>query len=664
MTRRTKTILALASVFGIICLSLALFLIGRPGSDPTRGLIINADEWPPNTATASGASDAAKQFSNSSGNLLRSSEESRRKYQWLFKPPQQQEADAEVNRAKLLEKFDKEVREARRLYLAGETENAILKYRNSIDQFEYILEDTPPSHPLLKDLEERSSIFEEIATKILGPVASDIKEEDSPRVFHLMEKRRLARRGLALKKAGKIQPFDVSEALLNREYEVLNQLISLKEGAVQEPSLMNEDELRNELLEIRREIQKTSPNWILFRKGIPVTLAEIQNETLAPHELIMDFNLLTDRVLVGMISKEKAFYSQAPVYRTEIDKAVYNLQEKLREYSTGDQSTFMGHAWKEPCRRVYRHLIGKIPPLPRDKTTLLVIPDRSLWYNPFSLMLDTEDRPFGQDRLITMIPSADILKGTRLKVDKKSKTTPQNDLLIFESIPWVSEESLRETSSPEQSSKKSSTKLTEGEKIEKLILMNSVYPRPSDIVVKVQKIFKNFEVFVGPTATVNRFLEVKPRSEILAILAVPLGVKDTISGETQPKFFFSPDKTGERRFLVKDLFSVPMSNGLTLLPISWFEVKDPENSSGEGPLLLNLALLYSGSKLTLINYSDPNWGADQPFLSTVLKKMAAKESPSQAVADVPRELPAGMDSSFSGKPPSWSGWILLGDPGK
>ena len=662
--RRKNPILALASLSGFLCLSLTLLFIGGPVSCQAQGLTINTDEWPPSGAKASGAGDAATRFSNSSGRLLRSSEDSKHKYQWLFKQPQQQETDTEISRTRLLEKFDKEVREARRLYLAGEVENAVLKYRNAIDQFEYILEDTPPSHPLLKDLEERFSIFEEITTKILGPVSSDIKEEDSPRLFHLMEKRRLARRGLALKKAGAIQPFDVPEILSNREYDILNQLIGLKEERVEGPTQVNEDELRNELLGIRREIQKTAPNWMLFRKGIPVTLGEIQNETLAPHEMIMDFNLMTDRALVGMISKEKAIYSQAPVSRTEIDRAVHNLQEKLREYSTGDQSTFMGHAWKEPCRRVYRHLIGKIPALPKDKTTLLVIPDRSLWYIPFSLMLDSEDRPFGQDRLITMIPSADILKGVRFKVDKKPKNNPQNDLLVFESIPWVSEESLRETSSPEKSTKKSSSKLTEGEKIEKLILMNSVYPRPSDIVVGVQKIFKNFEVFVGPTATVDRFLESKPRSEILAILAVPLGVQDTVSGETQPKFFFSPDKTGERRFLVKDLFSVPMSNGLTLLPISWFEIKDPENLNGEGPLLLNLALLYSGSKLTLINYSDPNWGAEQPFLSTILKKMAAKESPSQAIADVPRELPAGMDSSFSGKPPSWSGWILLGDPGK
>jgi hypothetical protein len=279
-------------------------------------------------------------------------------------------------------------------------------------------------------------------------------------------------------------------------------------------------------------------------------------------------------------------------------------------------------------------------------------------------MLDTEDRPFGQDRLITMVPSADILKGLRTKSHNKAKAVPQNDLLVFESIPWVSEESLRESGTAEKPQKKSSSKLTEGEKIERLILMNSVYPKPSDIVVGVQKIFKNFEVFVGPTATVERFVETKPRSEILAILAIPLGVQDTVSNEIQPKFFFSPDKTGERRFLIKDLFSVPMMNELLLLPISWFEVKDTENANGDGPLLLNLALLYSGSRLALINYSDPNWGAEQPFLSTVLKKMAAKESPAQAIADVPRELPLGTDSSFSGKPPSWSGWILLGDPGK
>ncbi|MCX5872067.1 MAG: CHAT domain-containing protein [Deltaproteobacteria bacterium] len=641
---------------------LILFCVCYPFVCRGQGLTVNPDEWPVSEANAAGANEALKQFSNSSGRLLRVSEEPKRKYQWLFKESQPQQSETVTDNVRLLEKFDMEVREARRLYLAGEIENAVLKYRNAIDQFEFILDDAPPVHPLLKDLEQRFSVFEEIATKILGPISSDIREEDSSRIFHLMEKRRLARRNLALKRAGLIEPFDVPASLLKQESEILNQLLELKGEPANEPSRSNEDTLRNQLIELRQRVQKPAPLWTLLRKGLPVTLGEIQTETLKPHELILDFNLLSDRIVVGLISNEKAIYTQAPIHKSELDRAILNLQEKLREYSTGNQSTFMGHAWKEPCRRVYRHLVGKLPPLPKEKTTVLVIPDRSLWYIPFPVILDAEDRPFGQDRLITMIPSADILKGMRTKDDHKSKWITKNDLLVFESIPWVTEESLRETSSPEKPHKKTSSKLTESEKIEKLVLSNGVYPKPSDVVIAVQKLFRNFEVFIGPTATIDRFLEVQPRAENVAILAVPLGVQDEVAGDVQPCFFFSPDKSGQRRFLIRDLFTIPISTRLTVLPISWFEVRDQENAIGDGPLLMNLALLYSGSRLTLINYSDPNWGSEEPFLSTILKKVAAKESPVHALADVPRELTAGLDSSFSGKPPSWSGWILLGDP--
>ena len=37
----------------------------------------------------------------------------------------------------------------------------------------------------------------------------------------------------------------------------------------------------------------------------------------------------------------------------------------------------------------------------------------------------------------------------------------------------------------------------EEEKIEHLILTNPVYPKPSDIVISIQKMFKKFDVWVG-----------------------------------------------------------------------------------------------------------------------------------------------------------------------
>ncbi len=161
-------------------------------------------------------------------------------------------------------------------------------------------------------------------------------------------------------------------------------------------------------------------------------------------------------MVVGVITTEKGIYYQVPVNRTEIDKGVFQVQEKLREFTTGEQSSFMGHAWKEPCRRIYRTLLGKLTTLPSDKSTFFVIPDRSLWYLPLSAMLDAEDRPFGRDRLVSLIPSVDMLRFTRSSVQKKMQTNVTGDLLLFESLPWIREEDVREGASSESSGKKKS----------------------------------------------------------------------------------------------------------------------------------------------------------------------------------------------------------------
>ena len=85
----------------------------------------------------------------------------------------------------LLEKFDRQVKQARKLYLGGEKENSILEYRNAIDQFELILDDLPPGSTSLTDLEARFSIFEEMVIRILGPLNAEIKEDDSGLIFQI-----------------------------------------------------------------------------------------------------------------------------------------------------------------------------------------------------------------------------------------------------------------------------------------------------------------------------------------------------------------------------------------------------------------------------------------------------------------------------------------------
>lgn len=592
--------------------------------------------------------------------VAKKQQDSSKRYRWLFREPRRESGTTGPHGATLLERLDRETKRARKLYLSGETDNAILKYRSAIDRLESLVDDIPPGDPLLQEVEQRLLIYDELASKILGPIYVEPKEEIAGRIFHLMEKRRMCRRNLILKKAGNLEFFDVSGKLVREESAILGKLFALRREVSSPSSREAEEGLKSKLAQIRMALQKSSQRYAMLRRGLPMSLDEVRRDLLGPNEMILDFNFLPDRLAVGFITREKGIYYQVPANRAEIDRAVFNLQDKLREFSFGRSSTFMGHAWKEPCRRIYRTLLGKLPAIPRDRSTVFVIPDRSLWYLPLSVLLDAEDRPFGVDRCVTLIPSVDMLKFTRSEAGHFSQSGSRADLVVFESIPWISEKEIRDSSGD----RKAKDTMSEGEKIEQLILTNPVYPKPSEIIGPVQKIFKRFEVWTGPTATVDHLLEDGGRSQGVTVLAVPLAVTDSVRRERRPCFFFSPDKKGRRRLSGNRLFAVPLRSRLMVLPIAWFDVRDRESAAGEGPLLLHTAMLYSGARMGMINYSDPNWGSDEPFLLAVLKKAAASVPLAKAFADYPRELPAGLDASFSGRPPAWTGWIFMGDPGR
>jgi hypothetical protein len=587
-----------------------------------------------------------------------------KKYRWLFREQPAEKTPTESDGKTVLEKLDREIKQARKLYLSGETENAILKYRSAVDHLESVIDDVPPGHPLLGEMELRFQVFDELATKIMGPVHLEPKEDVSGRIFHLMEKRRICRRNLVLKKAGVMELFGVPSSLLKEESEILAKLIQLREEVPTAGTRHQEDQLKAKLAEVRRSLQKSSPRYAALRRGHPVSLEEVRSGLLDKDEMILDFNLFSDRMVVGIITQEKGIYYQIPAERGEADKGVFNLQDRLREFTFGGRSTFMGYAWKEPCRRMYRTLLGQIPQLPKDKRVVFVIPDRALWYLPFSVLLDAEDRPFGRDRLVSVVPSVDMLSLQRAAM-KNPKPTAKEGLLLFESIPWIPQEEIQESSrtGASKKKKKSSPKLSEAEKIERLILTNPVYPRPTDIVVSIQKLFPTSTVKVGPAATRDGFLGDKGTKSEVTVLAVPLSMTDGVAPDKQPALFFSPDKRGSRKLALRNLFARPMQCRLMVLPIAWFDVNDQEAPLGDGPLLLNSALWYSGVRMGLVNYSDPNWGTDEPFLLDLMKKAAAKAPLAKALADQPRDLPTGLDSSFSGQPPAWTGWILMGDPG-
>jgi hypothetical protein len=588
--------------------------------------------------------------------------ESPKKYQWLFDEKQGERSVQALDQSVLLAKLDREIKEARKLYLAGDSDKALERYFRAVDEFESLLDEIPSGHPLLRVLNERFSFFDEVATKTLGPLHVKPRIDMSEHVFNLMERRRICRRLLTLKKAGALQFSDVPKDLLKQESELLQKRLELKAKISSSTVRQTAEALGVALSEIRQSLAKSSPRYSMLMNRVPPKLAEVRQGLLKKDEMVLDFNLLSDRLVVGVITSERAEYRQVEANRSEIDRGVLNLQEMLREFSVEGRSSFMGHAWKEPARRIYRSLLGKLPSFPDGKHTVFVIPDRSLWYLPFSVMLDTDDKPFGRDRLLSCIPSVDTLRFLRAPGQTSEKGAASGELLVVESIPWVAEEQVRAVTTDSAASKKTSKESPEAAGIENLILRSPVYPKPSDIVMTVQKMFKKFNVWVGPTATSERLAEMGNGKERLAVLAVALSVPDAVEPGRHPILFFSADSRARRVWDSVGLFATPIESRLAVLPICWFEVPDSESVSGDGPLLLSLAMFYSGTSLFLLNYSDPDWGSDEPFLLDVFKKISERTPPGKALAEYQRVIPSGLDASFSGKPPNWVGWILIGDP--
>ncbi len=583
-----------------------------------------------------------------------------KKYPWLFKdreaePAAEPTSQKTTGSANLLKDVDQAVKQARKLYLSDDTEAGVRKYLEILDILEASLKDAPPEHDVLLDLEQRAAIYDELALRLLGPVEQDPKPENVDEIFTVLERQRWFRAHVTLKKAGPIRFHDVSAKLLAEETDLLNKLTALHGVADSKENRAAEAAFSQSLKEVRSALAKNAPKYTAFTSGKPPSLADFRSRVLEDDELLLNFSLLADRLVLGVITTEQAMYYQADVSRTEVDSAVFLLQEKLKECTIGEESSFLGHAWKEPSRRLYRRLFGKFPSLPADKSTLFVIPDRSLWFLPFSLLLDNEDNPLGKGRLISLVPSADILSQYRRFRTTAAKTEPR--LLAFESMPWISSEQLKNDT---QNPKRAAEAAAMG--IDKLILSNPVYPKPSEVIIAAQKLFKHFDVFVGPTATFDRFADYNDKTNSLTIAAVPLSVVTTLDLGRRPWLYFSPGKKGNRRYAVTELFGINLRTGLMMAPMAWPEISDQNGPWGEGPTLLALASYYSGQEAVLINYSDPTWGKPDPFLNHLLTTAAQGTSTGKILQSASRDLPAGLDPSFSGKPPRWAGWILMGDP--
>lgn len=581
-----------------------------------------------------------------------------KRFKWLFDEKPASKEKIKRSHSTIFTVFDTILKSARERYLSNDTKKAMEQYRSSIKELLRIIDLLPSGHPELKDALERARVFEEFAMKMLGPVDYDVSPTISKEIFHLMEEKRAVLRLITLKMADIKDVFDLPSHLIDLENKLLLTLLSY----INDNKNQDTGHIRNKLQSVRTKLSTHSPRWSFFESSTITNLVSIQTEVLRDNELILDINLLPDRALLGHISKNQCSYYQFRIDPSDLSEAVLDLQKKIKGHTKGDESSFMGHAWKEASRRVYRALFS-IPPQPdTKKTTIYVLPEKTLWYLPFSILLDPSDKALGHRRTISMLPSSRMLVFHRSILSQEKHNRRGAKILGFESTPWIPQEQL--TKNLARVSPDRRIGMNGVSQITQLILSNRSYPKPSKFMLGIDKIAPKSALWVGPAATLDNWLKQKRDGGMFTLLAVPAPTPDRVTEKSQPTLIFSFDKNNKRRLMARDMFAKRHSTRMMAIPNAWIEFHNERTEPlGQGPLLLSLAIAYSGASSYMINFSNPQWGEDQPYLMELIKTIANGANPRTAIRTTRQKLPVDNVYSFTGKPPAWAGWILVGCPG-
>ncbi len=581
------------------------------------------------------------------------------RFKWLFDEKPTSPAKTNQTQNEIFTNFDSILKGAREQYLSNKTRKAGEQYRKAIKELFRIINILPSGHPGLNGALERTQVFEESAMKILGPADYDISPEISKEMFHLMEEKRTARRLITLKMADIKSVFDVPSDLMELENKLLQTLLNY----VNDDKNKDISHIKNKLKYVRSRIAAHSQEWAPFFLSSTISgLLTVQTQVLRDNELILDINLLPDRALMGYISRSKCSYFQFRIDPENLSDAILDLQNKVKGYTKGDESSFMGHAWKEASRRVYRELFSITPELESKWTNVYVLPDKSIWYLPFSILLDPSDQPLGYGRTISMLPSARMLVFHRSLRRQEPRRERGARILGFESTPWIPQDQLMKNSPKKRPPKHAHVKGMSH--ISQLILSNRSYPKPSKFMLEVDKIAPKSALWVGPAATLDNWLKQKRDGRLFTLLAVPAPTPDKVSHHRQPTFIFSFDKKKKRRLMARDLFAKRHLTMMLAIPNAWVEMEDERSAPlGQGPLLMSLGAAYSGAESYMINYSNPEWGEDEPYLMELIEKIASGNDPWSAIKGIKLKLAGDGAYSFTGRPPAWAGWIIVGCPG-
>lgn len=204
------------------------------------------------------------------------------------------------------------------------------------------------------------------------------------------------------------------ERQLSGELSVLNTKLSLEHAAAS-PDAARLDALARELKGARFEYESFEASLyskhpelrVLRGQARPFDLERDAAALLGEGEAVLEFAVTEGKTLLFVLTRERG--------RTQPGLNVYQLDVKRKDLAR-DAEQFRAllekrsYDFRQPARALYDLLLAPAAAQLKGKTSLVIVPDASLWGLPFQALLDGQGRYLVEEHAVSYAPSLSVLR--------------------------------------------------------------------------------------------------------------------------------------------------------------------------------------------------------------------------------------------------------------
>jgi len=493
----------------------------------------------------------------------------------------------------------------------GKREESLAYFKEAIDILERLREKLTSSE-MKRGFFENKLLAYDLAIEVLW----DLGQFEE--AFNYTERAR-ARSFLDILGGTMLKVKDEDEEMVNHLQDLETRIATLQEKERQERAKPAEEQNSAYLEELQKILKKLQQNYYQVKDDLshyspevaslvivnPLTLDKVRS-VLGEEIIFLDYYITGDRILVWIIEQEGIKTKEISIKDINLSKKI----EEARKVFTATEGDY-----QKICEELYQILFAPVKALVGNKTTIGIIPHRSLFYLPFQALRGEEGFLVDKYNLF-YVPSASVYSYCLSKNQENKES-----YLGFGNPSF------------------------EGEDLPPL-------PLSAEEVKIVAPIFSFNDVFIDKEATETKFKEICSNFDIIHLSTHGL------ADDQRPLFSvicLAKDEQNDGEVRAYEVFSLNLKANLVALGAC--ETGLGKLSEAEGLVGLVRSFLYAGTPTVIASL----WSVyDRPTMELFINffKYWKQEGMSKvgALGRAQREL-----AEEYGLPVAWAGFILIGD---